>query len=103
MALKRRAKNGHDVDARIQALKEDFESLQDDMRGLLSSLGGEATRRVNGATEAASGAAVRAAERLEEYAVEGVDTVREQIRSQPIAAIALSMSAGAILGAWLRR
>lgn len=84
------------TDARLHALKGDFEALQRDMRLLLDSLGTDASHRVMKAT---SGAATH----VEQFANDGVETVKEGIRAQPLAAIALSMSAGAVLGSLLRR
>jgi ElaB/YqjD/DUF883 family membrane-anchored ribosome-binding protein len=40
---------------------------------------------------------------VEEWATENVDTARETIRNQPLAACVLSMSAGALIGALLLR
>jgi hypothetical protein len=95
MAFRSR-RNRSNTDARLQALKGDFEALQRDMRELLGSLGTDATARVAGATN-------NAAHQVEEWANGGVETIRDTIRSQPLAAIALSMSAGAVLSSLLRR
>jgi ElaB/YqjD/DUF883 family membrane-anchored ribosome-binding protein len=98
-----RRKNGSDVDARIRAIKADFDELQKDMRKLAESLTDAAS---NGVTEMAGSAqrvASDAAEQVEAYAEQGVDTVRGAIREQPLAAIALSMGAGALIGSLLRR
>lgn len=96
---RRKRKNGSELDTRIQALREDFDTLQHDMRQLLNSLGTEASNRVSAVTETASEVASNAAEQVEE----GTETVREAIKSQPFAAIALSMGAGALIGSLLRR
>ena len=48
-----RRKNGSEVDARIRALKADFDELQKDMRKLAESLGDAAT---NGVSEMAGSA-----------------------------------------------
>jgi hypothetical protein len=46
-------------------------------------------------------AAEDVAEQVETYGQEGVDTVRSTIRSQPLVACAISVGAGALLGALL--
>lgn len=84
------------TESSLHALKGDFESLQRDMRLLLDSIGADASSRVADATN-------DAAHRVEAWANDGVATVRDTIRAQPLAAIALSMSAGAVLGSLLRR
>jgi len=98
-----RRKNGSDVDARIRALKADFDELQKDMRKLVESLGDAATNGVSEMAGSAQRAASDAAEQVELYAEQGVDSVRGAIREQPFAAIALSMGAGALIGSLLRR
>ena len=54
---------------------------------------------MNGAMESAS----EAVERVEEWGNENLEPVREAVRTQPLAACMLSMSAGAIIGALLLR
>jgi ElaB/YqjD/DUF883 family membrane-anchored ribosome-binding protein len=104
MAYARKRKNGsHELEARIRALKADFEGLQKDMRRLVDAVGESATAGVSSAATAAGDAASSAVEQVEEWAEEGADTVREAIRAQPLAAIAISMGAGAIIGTLLRR
>lgn len=98
-----RRKNGSDVDARIRALKSDFDELQKDMRKLVESLGEAAGEGVSGMASSAQRAAGDAVHQVEVYAEQGVDSVRGAIREQPLAAIALSMGAGAIIGTLLRR
>ncbi len=99
-------KNGHsgaDVQARLSSLKEDLDLLQKDVRGLMSDVGeaasGQVTGAVNGAIDTASGAAAR----VSEWSSENIGGVRQAVRTQPLAACMLSMSAGAIIGAFLLR
>jgi len=54
---------------------------------------------VNGAIETAS----EAVDRVGEWGNENLDGVRTAVRTQPLAACMLSMSAGAIIGALLLR
>ncbi len=101
MAPTRKRKNGHDLDAKLQALRSDFETLQGNMRKLVESVG-----EVAGVSDVANGAANAATEtagQVEHWAEEQADGVRGAIRQQPFTAIALSMGAGAILGTLLRR
>ena len=84
-------------------MRADFDNLQRDMRGLAGSVGDAASSSVSDAAASVSGAANGAAEQVEEWAEEGTTTVRDAIRAQPLAAIAISMGAGAIIGTLLRR
>lgn len=100
---RRKSKNGSDLDARISALKGDFDSLQHNVRELLNSLGNEASSGLAHATEAATDAAGNAVEQVETWSEAGAESVRGAIRTQPLAAVALSMGAGALIGSLLRR
>lgn len=100
---RKKNKNGSDLDARVSALKGDFDSLQHNVRELLNSLGHEASSGLANATEAAGEAAGTVAERVESWGEAGAESVRGAIRTQPLAAIALSMGAGALIGSLLRR
>ena len=99
----RKRKNGHDMEARIQALKSDFDALQSDMRKLVESMGEAAETGVSDLTNGAAKAASEAAGQIEHWTEDGINGVRGAIREQPLAAIALSMGAGAIIGTLLRR
>jgi ElaB/YqjD/DUF883 family membrane-anchored ribosome-binding protein len=102
-AARKKSKNGNDLDARVSALKGDFDSLQNNVRELLNSLGQEASTGFASATEAAGDAASDAAEQVGSWSEAGAESVRGAIRTQPLAAIALSMGAGALIGSLLRR
>lgn len=101
------ARRKHDpqanVEARLQALKDDLDSLQSDIRGLAGDVGDLATDRAKVALSSAEEAASAAGEQLEDWASENVEDVRDQVRNQPLAAVLLSMGAGALVGAWLLR
>lgn len=99
----RKRKNGHDIEARIHALKSDFDALQSDMRKLVESMGEAAESGVSDLTNGAAKAASEAAGQIEHWTEDGINSVRRAIREQPLAAIALSMGAGAIIGTLLRR
>jgi len=102
MAIRKRV-NGNGVEARLEALKADLDTLQQDMRGLLADVKGIAADGVAEAMHTASDAASEAADQAQEWATDNVDSLRTVVRKQPIAACALSMSAGALLGALLLR
>lgn len=98
-----RKKNGSQFDARVSALKNDFDSLQHNVRELFDSLGHDASQGLSDATETASDAMASAAGQVESWGEAGAETVRGAVRMQPLAAIALSMGAGALIGTYLRR
>ena len=103
MAIRSKRVNGNGVEARLEALKSDLDTLQQDMRGLLADVKGIATDGVHEAVQTASNMAEEAAGRAQEWANDNVDSLRSTVRKQPLAACALSMSAGALLGALLLR
>ena len=103
MAQARKRKNGHDLDAKLQALRSDFETLQGNMRKLVESVGDVAGAGVTDVANGAANVASETAGQVEHWAEEQADGVRGAIRQQPFTAIALSMGAGAIIGTLLRR
>lgn len=100
---RRNGRNGADVQARLTSLRDDLDALQQDMRGLVNDVGGVASEQVQGAVNGAIDSASEAVERVSEWSNENLDGVRQAVRTQPLAACALSMSAGAIIGALLLR
>ena len=106
MASRRRRSNGngHDLQARLDALKDDLGTLQKDLRGLLHDAGGAANSQMQDAIKGALSSVEDVADRVEDWGSENLESVRDVVRTQPLAAIALSMSAGALIGAlFLRR
>jgi ElaB/YqjD/DUF883 family membrane-anchored ribosome-binding protein len=95
--------NGHDLQGRLDSLRDDLGSLQKDLRGLLSDAGGVANDQVHEAVKTALSSVEDVAERVEEWGNDNLDSVRDVVRAQPLAAIAISMSAGALLGALFMR
>lgn len=91
MAVRSRSKNTT-LESRLKSVQAEFADIQKEMRKLAS----EGAANVSHAASAAG-------EQIEEWAEEGTDTVRDAIRAQPFAAIALSMGAGALIGTFLRR
>lgn len=98
-----RKTNGRQVDDRISELQEDFESLQHAFASLLDHMAQDTSEGMAGAAKTASDAIAGAAGQVETWSEAGTETVRGAIRTQPLAAIALSMGAGALLGAYMRR
>jgi ElaB/YqjD/DUF883 family membrane-anchored ribosome-binding protein len=126
MAARRKRKTGSDhIEERIEALRDDIEAIKADTKGLADGVGEYAGEQADGAQAYVNGAvsdaqryaqmrlnkALKDAEdmvdrlsgEVEGWAQDNVDTARETIRNQPLAACVLSMSAGALIGALLLR
>ena len=105
MARRRRNNgNGHDLQDRLDALRDDLGALQKDLRGLLSDAGDAANGQVHSAVKGALRSVEDVTDRIEEWGSDNLESVRDAVRTQPLAAVALSMSAGALIGAlFLRR
>jgi hypothetical protein len=102
MPTTRKRKNGRhgaDLQARLTSLREDLDLLQQDVRGLVSDVGDVATDQVHTVVNGASDTV----ERVTEWGTDNLEGVRDAVRTQPLAACVLSMSAGAIIGALLLR
>jgi ElaB/YqjD/DUF883 family membrane-anchored ribosome-binding protein len=109
------------IDARLTALRGDFEALQNDMRGLAGDVGDVASVRAATAMRSAEDVAERAFALAEEAAAqakgkahevaddvgawttENADSLREAVREQPMTSILLALGAGAFLGVLLLR
>jgi ElaB/YqjD/DUF883 family membrane-anchored ribosome-binding protein len=87
----------------LNSLRGDLDALQQDMRGLVNDVGGVASEQVQEAVNGTIESASEAIERVSDWSSENLDGVRQAVRMQPLAACALSMSAGAIIGALLLR
>jgi ElaB/YqjD/DUF883 family membrane-anchored ribosome-binding protein len=108
----RTKKNGTQkkMDARLVTLRSELETLQTDMKGIADDVEGIADNRVHLAIRKAENVAQRAyrfaedsathvADDVEAWANGNVESARKSIRAQPISALALSIGAGALLGA----
>lgn len=95
----RRASGEGQVESRLSALRQDLEALQQDMRGLGEGVGEAAQARLAEALRATENLAAQ----MEEWTNEHLDTVREAVREQPVAAVLVSMGIGALLGALILR
>ena len=107
-ATARKRKNGRNgtqtqVQARLNSVRADLDALQHDVRGLVSDVGGIASERAQGAMNEALETAYETVDRVGEWGNENLDGVRRVVRTQPLAACMISMSAGALIGALLLR
>lgn len=104
-------KNGtKKVDARLGALRSELETLEADMKGLAGDVESVADGRVHLAIHKAEDFAQRAyriaeesvadvADDVESWANGNLDVARKSIRTQPLSALAISIGAGALIGA----
>jgi ElaB/YqjD/DUF883 family membrane-anchored ribosome-binding protein len=91
------------MQSRLNSLRADFDALQHDVRGLASDVGDAATSQVQGFMSDASRTATETVDRVSEWGAENLAGVRTAVKTQPLAACMLSMSAGALIGALLLR
>jgi ElaB/YqjD/DUF883 family membrane-anchored ribosome-binding protein len=103
MAQRRKRRNGHVAQASLETLQEDLALLQANMSKVFAGLGGAASEGVTHAMRSASTTAEDMVEQVESIGQDGVDTLRSTIRSQPLTALAVSVGAGALIGALLTR
>src|SRR5258706_15647562 len=103
MARKRRRRNGNGVEVSLELLQEDLSALQANMSKVMAGLSSAASHGVTDAFRAASSTAEDVIEQVEAVGQGGVDTVRNTVRSQPLVACAISVGAGALIGAFLAR
>jgi len=96
----RRSDSGPDqVENRLSALRQDLEALQQDMRGLGEGVGEAAQERLREALRATETLAAQ----MDEWTNENLNTLKESIREQPLAACAIALGVGALLGVVLLR
>jgi ElaB/YqjD/DUF883 family membrane-anchored ribosome-binding protein len=100
---RRNRRGGSNIQARLNSLRGDLDALQQDMRGLVGDVGDAAGEQVQGAVLGAMESGSEAVERVSDWSNENLDGMRQAVRLQPLAACAISMSAGAIIGALLLR
>jgi len=97
MGLFRRKKRGlKRVEEQLDALQSELTSLQKDARAIVGRVGKTAGDAFDAAEAAYNGA--------EKWTSNGMKTMRGSVRDQPLAAVLVSLGAGAVLGAlFLRR
>ena len=106
MASQKRKKRagGENLQDRLAALREDLAALQADMKGLAGDAGDAATAKMNTALNDAMESVQDLADRVEDWGDDHLSSIKESVRRDPLAACALSMGIGALLGAiFLRR
>ena len=114
MSERRTRKNTEKMDSRLGALRSELETLETDMKGLASDVEGIADKRVHLAIRKAENVAHRAyrlaeesatqvADDVEAWTNDNLDSARKSIRAQPFSALALSLGAGALIGAIFMR
>jgi ElaB/YqjD/DUF883 family membrane-anchored ribosome-binding protein len=91
------------LEERLEALRADLEALQGDMKGLAGGVGDIASQRVGEMLKTTEDMADQITSQVEDWATDNVATLRETVREQPVLAMALAVSAGALLGAILLR
>jgi ElaB/YqjD/DUF883 family membrane-anchored ribosome-binding protein len=91
------------LEARLDALREDLEALQTDMRGLAGGVGDAATARLNEMLRNTEDMADQITAQVEDWTNDNAESLREQVREQPLFACAVAMGIGALLGAILLR
>ncbi len=121
MAAKKKQTPGN-IDARLAALRADFDALQTDMKGLYGDVSEVASERAALAMRSAEEIADRAValaeeaakeakataleykEEAEDWAEENAEELRTHVRAQPIQSLLIAGGIGAFLGAiFLRR
>jgi ElaB/YqjD/DUF883 family membrane-anchored ribosome-binding protein len=80
---------------KVRAMRSDFDAWQKDMRGTMNDIG-DATREARHAM----GGAI---ERFVNWGEDNLPGVAQAVRSQPFKACAISLGAGALIGALLLR
>jgi ElaB/YqjD/DUF883 family membrane-anchored ribosome-binding protein len=83
---------GQDVSARLNALYNDFDALQQDIRGLMIDV-----------SSAAGDQAQNAVGQVETWGAKNVKNIRKSVKDQPFTACAIALSAGALMGGLLLR
>lgn len=103
-------RNAARLESRLSMLRSELEALQTDMKGFAGDVEGAADQRVHlvlrkaedlaqRAYRYAEDASVHVARDVEEWADDNIDNARNSIRAQPLSAIAVSIGAGALIGA----
>jgi len=91
----RKSRIANQAKRKVRAMRADLNAWQKDMRGTMGDIG-EATRE---ARDAVGGAM----ERFENWGQDNLPGVADAVKSQPFRACAISLGAGALIGALLLR
>jgi ElaB/YqjD/DUF883 family membrane-anchored ribosome-binding protein len=99
MTIWRRRSHADEIAARFSALKTDFRALQGDLRELTEEMNGAASDAIRTTNRAAQDAL----ESVNDWTTNNIGSLQSSVRRQPLAAIILSMSIGALFGALFSR
>jgi ElaB/YqjD/DUF883 family membrane-anchored ribosome-binding protein len=91
------------LESRLDALRDDLESLQTDMKGLAGGVGDAAQARLNEMLRNTEDMAEQISSQVEDWTNDNAESLRDQVREQPLFACAVAMGVGALLGAILLR
>ena len=100
---KKSTTNGGQLQDRLAALRADLEALQSDVKGLAGDAGDAASAKMNQALNDAMESVQDLTDRFEDWGEDHLVSVRQSVREQPLAACALAMGIGTMLGAILFR
>jgi hypothetical protein len=99
MTIWRKRSHAEEIAARFSALKSDFRALQGDLRNLAEEVNGAASDAVRTTNQAAEDAL----ESVNEWTTTNIGSLQGSVRKQPLAAVILCISAGALIGALFSR
>ena len=91
------------LESRLDALRDDLEALQSDMKGLAGGVGDAATARLNEMLRNTEDMADQITSQVEDWTNDNAEQLRAQVREQPLVACAIAMGIGALLGVILLR
>ena len=98
----RKHKDGHGVEASFKALQSDISALQAKIGDLAVEMGHSTHDGIARAMHSAGQTAEDVARQAAGMGEDGAGFVRKTIRAKPLAAMALSISAGAVISSLLR-
>ncbi|HWA31449.1 MAG TPA: hypothetical protein VG867_10130 [Rhizomicrobium sp.] len=91
------------LEERLDALRDDLEALQTDMKGLAGGVGDAATARLNEMLSNTEDMAEQISAQVEDWTNDNAESLRETVREQPLTSMAIAMGVGALLGLILFR
>jgi ElaB/YqjD/DUF883 family membrane-anchored ribosome-binding protein len=91
------------LEERLDALRDDLEALQTDMKGLAGGVGDAANARLNEMLRNTEDMAEQITSQVEDWTNDNAESLRETVREQPLTSVAIAMGVGAFLGLILFR
>jgi ElaB/YqjD/DUF883 family membrane-anchored ribosome-binding protein len=92
-----------DLQADVDALREDFATLRGDLATLVSDALQEGKGKASAARERLEQMAAERAEEVKQCAVEAGRKVDDAVRTHPLAALGMALGAGLLLGSLFRK